>query len=91
MKNLFNPNDLLMVFELVTRHGNQTTQGQCWQGITVSSSHDGYEVYLKTDGVTLRLGFHNQYHIDYESASQREEFEKRIKQILNTCRAKERG
>jgi hypothetical protein len=39
-------------------------------------------LFIEDALVKLRFGFHNQYHFDYESASQYEAFEKKLKAIV---------
>ena len=85
MKNLFSANQLLIIFEAVMRRGHKTQRGQCWQGVTAYSSYDGYEVYLEADGVLLQLGFHNKYQMKYDHQSQLDEFERRMKALLQLC------
>lgn len=82
MKNNFHTNQLLLIYETVTRCGDKTPDGYCWEGITVTSSHDGYEIYLAADGVLLTLGFHNKYQLKYEQRAQVEAFEKRINDLF---------
>jgi len=86
MKNRFATQDLLMMYELVTRFGQRQGDNYHWQGVTASLGHDGYEVYLAADGVSLRLGFHNTYLMDYQTASQLGAFQSRLKGLLSHYR-----
>lgn len=82
MKNRIPTHDLLLVYELIQRFGTKIDTGYQWQGITASSDYDGYTVFLCADGVSMQLGFHHTYHLDYQHARQFDAFQKRITALL---------
>lgn len=82
MKNRIPTHDLLLVYEIIRRFGNKTDTGYQWQGITASSDYDGYTVFLSADGVSMQLGFHHSYRLDYQNVKHFDAFQKRIKALL---------
>jgi hypothetical protein len=81
MKNELDSKLILKVFELVYEKGEQCDEGKLYGGITAFSDIDGYTVYLKGNGVLLRFGFHNTYHLDYEHNRLKEQFLDKINSI----------
>lgn len=81
MKNDIDAKLILKVFELVTAKGEQFEDGKLYKGITAYSDIDGYTVYLKGNGVELRFGFHNTYHLDYEHSKLKDEFMSKLEQL----------
>ena len=81
MKNKLNAKFLLSVFEKVTRHGEKHEQGALLEGVYVYTDHDGYTVFLEDAKVALSVGFHNQYHLDYQRQDDVEQFEKKLQHI----------
>jgi hypothetical protein len=74
MKNELDCKTILSVFEYIQGHGEAVNNAKCINGISAFTDHDGYTVYLKSNSVTLTLGFHNTYHLDYQRVSQKDEF-----------------
>jgi hypothetical protein len=82
MKNNLDSKFLLAVFEKVRQHGKKDGDEYSLGGVKVYTDFDGYTLFIEDALVKLRFGFHNQYHFDYESASQYEAFEKKLKAIV---------
>ena len=51
----------LLAADAVMRHGESTSRGMHWHGITVMTDLDGYTVTLKDDNVDLQLLFHHKF------------------------------
>jgi hypothetical protein len=81
MKNELDSKLLLRVFDKIRQHGTKKEDQYLLNGITAYTDLDGYTLFVEDSNVKLQFGFHNQYHFDYDSESQFETFEKRIKQI----------
>ncbi|GAP73575.1 MULTISPECIES: DUF3081 domain-containing protein [Pseudoalteromonas] len=81
MKNEIDSKTLLRVYEHIQKHGEQTDEGKFYEGLTAFSDVDGYTVYLQGSGVLMRFGFHNTYHLDYQSDKNKEDFIKKIEAI----------
>ncbi|TRY30841.1 DUF3081 domain-containing protein [Aliiglaciecola sp. M165] len=81
MKNELDSRFILSVFEKIKEHGEVVEGGHMLENIKAYTDHDGYTLYLEDNQVTLRFGFHNQYHFDYEKADHLEQFERRLKLI----------
>ncbi|MFB9135548.1 DUF3081 domain-containing protein [Vibrio sp. AK197] len=78
MKNDLEPTKVLLAYEKVMKYGTPTEHGKRYEGIEALSDYDGYTVYMKGNGVELKLGFHNTYHLDYEQERLKEEFVKKV-------------
>ncbi len=78
MKNELQSTQILHAYENVIDHGEPTEMGKIYQGIEAFSDSDGYNIYLRGNGVELHLGFHNTYHLDYEQEHLKESFLKKI-------------
>lgn len=83
MKNDIDGKQVLAVYERIIQRGEITEEGKYYMGLTALSDIDGYTVYLKGSGVTLRFGFHNTYHLDYEHDKHKDDFLKKIINIFN--------
>ncbi|WP_026377216.1 DUF3081 domain-containing protein [Aestuariibacter salexigens] len=81
MKNEFDSHLLLSVFEKIRQHGERQDDRYVLDGVTAYTDHDGYTVFMEDALVKLRVGFHNQYHFDYDKAEHLETFEKKLKAI----------
>lgn len=82
MKNELDPTHLLRVFEIVTEFGEKIEDGHRLDGIDAFSDYDGYTIYLAGNGVQLRVGFHNTYHLDYEHENLKEQFLKKVDALV---------
>ncbi|MFA0414815.1 DUF3081 domain-containing protein [Vibrio renipiscarius] len=78
MKNDLEPSLILRAYESIIRHGTQTERGKIYQGVEAYSDYDGYNVYLKSNGVELSVGFHNTYHFNYEQSYNKDSFISKI-------------
>ncbi|MDB2356264.1 MULTISPECIES: DUF3081 domain-containing protein [unclassified Pseudoalteromonas] len=82
MKNEIEGKQVLAVYEQIIQHGENTQEGKLYMGLTAYSDIDGYTIYLKGSGVLLRFGFHNTYHLDYEHDKHKDDFLKKLSNIL---------
>lgn len=82
MKNELDSKFLLEAFEKIRQHGKKEQEQYLLNGVIAYTDFDGYTVYLEDAKVKLSFGFHNQYHFDYDSSSDFEAFEKKLKQIV---------
>lgn len=73
MKNELDPTKILHAYEVIMERGTPTEFGKIYEGVEAFSDYDGYSVYMRGNGVELKIGFHNTYHLDYDpGAPQRE-------------------
>ncbi|MEZ8142921.1 hypothetical protein A1OO_11260 [Enterovibrio norvegicus FF-33] len=82
MKNELNIAKLLAAFEVIMEKGETTEFGKRYQGVEASTDYDGYNVYLKGNGVELHIGFHNIYDLKYDQAHLKDSFLKKIDSLL---------
>ncbi|WP_210395504.1 DUF3081 family protein [Motiliproteus sediminis] len=75
---------LLKLFEIITRHGQPTSEGKALQGITVSSDADGYQLEFRSNGVRISIGFHNTYLETGESKQALSQFFKKADRLLKS-------
>ncbi|MFY8327434.1 DUF3081 domain-containing protein [Pseudoalteromonas sp. ZZD1] len=83
MKNEIDGKQILAVYERIIQLGKNTDDGKHYMGLTAFSDIDGYTIYLKGSGVLLRFGFHNTYHLGYEHDKHKDDFLKKLSNILN--------
>ena len=81
MKNDLSSKTILSVFDYIQRHGDKQSQGYFYQGITAFTDFDGYTLYLQGSGVLMRFGFHNTYHLDYQSEKNKSDFLAKVTSI----------
>ncbi len=81
MKNELDSRFILNVFENIREKGEKKDDGFLYQGVKAYTDLDGYTVFLEDAQVSLRVGFHNQYHFDYEKEEHYEQFLKKLKAI----------
>lgn len=81
MKNELDSRFILSVFEKIRQHGEKSGDTYILDGVKAYTDLDGYTVYLEDAFVSLRFGFHNQYHFDYEKSEHLEKFELKLKAI----------
>lgn len=81
MKNEIDSKTLLRAYERIQQDGEQTEQGKFYQGLYAYSDLDGYTLYLQGSGVLLRFGFHNTYHLDYQSEKNKSDFMNKLLSI----------
>lgn len=81
MKNDLESKFLLQVFDKIRQHGKQQEDKYLLEGVTAYTDLDGYTLFVEDKKVKLRFGFHNQYHFDYDSSTDLESFEKKLRQI----------
>ncbi|MBL6734340.1 MAG: DUF3081 family protein [Shewanellaceae bacterium] len=84
MKNELEHTLILKAFDVICRQGKKQTQGYELDGITAYTDFDGYTLYFEARGVFMRFGFHNTYHLDYNSDREKKEFLKKIT-ALSKC------
>lgn len=81
MKNEIDSKFVLSVFEKIRQQGEQTEEGYRLEGIKASTDFDGYTLFLSDALVSLSFGFHNQYHFDYDSQEQYDQFYKKLTHV----------
>ena len=81
MKNEIDSKLILSVFEKIRQNGQQSDEGYLLDGVRASTDFDGYTLYLSDALVSLSFGFHNQYHFEYQSQEQFEQFYKKLNGI----------
>jgi hypothetical protein len=82
MKNELDNRLILSVFDKISKHGKIVQGCFLLDGIKAYTDHDGYTLFIEDALVQLQLGFHNQYHFNYDKKEHREQFEKKLKQII---------
>ncbi len=81
MKNDIETKFLLSVFEKIRQHGEYKDFAYRLEGVKAFTDHDGYTVFLEDAQVKMRVGFHNQYHLDYDKAEHKEAFTHKLESI----------
>ncbi|MEW9799687.1 DUF3081 family protein [Alteromonas sp. CYL-A6] len=81
MKNELDNKFLLQVFEKIRQFGEHDGDVYRLNGIKAFTDLDGYTLFIEDAKVKLSFGFHNQYHFDYDSRDDFENFEKKLKSI----------
>ena len=85
MQNLIDAKLLMKVFSKVEQQGVAVDtpfgKGFEFEGMTIASGFDGYDLYFVADSVTVTLGFHQKYHIDAKDETQIDQFIQRLKRI----------
>lgn len=84
MKNEIDTKTILNVYEQIQKHGEANDKGKLYEGLCAYSDIDGYTVYIEGSGVLLRFGFHNTYHLDYQSEKNKEDFLKKLNSIAKS-------
>jgi len=84
MHNKFDSRTILAVFELIQQKGKSSKGGYQLDGMQAYTDHDGYSVYLSADDVTLHLGFHNTYELEYPDGAHAERFVNRMNGLIRT-------
>ena len=78
MKNELDPTKILHAYEALIEHGTPTEHGKIYEGVEAFSDYDGYSIYLRGNGVELKVGFHNTYHLEYDQEHLKETFLKKV-------------
>jgi len=78
MKNELDPTKILHAYETIIEHGTPTEHGKIYEGVEAFSDYDGYSIYLRGNGVELKVGFHNTYHLEYNQEHLKETFLKKV-------------
>lgn len=78
MKNELDSTKMLHAYETIMARGTPTEYGKIYEGIEAFSDYDGYSLYMRGNGVELKIGFHNTYHLDYEQEHLRDSFLKKL-------------
>lgn len=81
MKNELSTRFILQVFEKIREHGKNEEDKHVLEGITAYTDYDGYTVYMEGHQVKLNTGFHNTYHLDYDSERAFQNFLKKLQYI----------
>ncbi|GAL35086.1 DUF3081 domain-containing protein [Vibrio maritimus] len=78
MRNELDPNKILRAYDAVMENGTDTEFGKIYEGVEAYSDYDGYNVYMRGNGVELKVGFHNTYHLEYDQEHLRDSFLKKV-------------
>ncbi|GAM53973.1 hypothetical protein JCM19232_3738 [Vibrio ishigakensis] len=78
MKNDLDSSKVLQAYECVMNNGTPTEHGKIYEGVEAFSDYDGYNVFLRGNGVELKVGFHNTYHLEYDQEHLRDSFLKKV-------------
>ena len=81
MRNELDNKFVLRVFDKIRQFGTKDDERYRLNGITAFTDMDGYTLFVEDPKVKLQYGFHNQYHYDYDSQSDVDSFEKKLKEI----------
>jgi hypothetical protein len=81
MKNELDPSKGLRADEMVMDNGAPTEFGKIYQGLEAYSDYDGYNVFMRGNGVELKVGFHNTYHLEYEQEHLRDSFLRKVEML----------
>jgi hypothetical protein len=81
MKNELDSRLVLRVFDIMRQHGKKLEDQYQLGGLVGSTDIDGYNLYIEDAKVKLHYGFHNQYHFDYSSQNDLDDFIKKLKHI----------
>ncbi|RTE85890.1 MULTISPECIES: DUF3081 domain-containing protein [Gammaproteobacteria] len=81
MKNELSTRFILQVFEKIREHGENKDDKHVLEDITAYTDYDGYTVYMEGHQVKLNTGFHNTYHLDYDSERAFQNFLKKLQYI----------
>lgn len=81
MRNELDPSKVLRAYEMVMDNGSPTEFGKMYQGVEAFSDYDGYNVFMRGNGVELKLGFHNTYHLEYDQEHLRDSFLKKVEAL----------
>ena len=76
--------DVRLVLRAVSRileKGKQIDQGALYQGLTVLSDFDGYNITVSTKDASITVMFHNTFETQYRSAVQMTELYDQLKAI----------
>lgn len=84
MKNEWDSQFLLRVFDKIRRHGAPHQGSWMLEAVKGYTDFDGYTLFIEDANVQIQVGFHNQYHLNYESAEHKTQFEKKLKHIDKT-------
>ena len=85
MKNELDNKLILKAFHLIREKGEKSQQGHIFEGVTAYTDYDGYTIYFETRGVVMSFGFHNTYHLDYQSERDKKDFLKKMNYIVREC------
>ncbi|MGR5092860.1 DUF3081 domain-containing protein [Vibrio maritimus] len=78
MKNELDPNKVLKAYDNIMSNGTATELGKIYEGVEAYSDYDGYNVYMRGNGVELSIGFHNTYHLEYDQEHLRDSFLRKV-------------
>lgn len=78
MENELDATKILQAYEMVMENGTPTEFGKMYQGVEAFSDYDGYNVFMRGNGVELKIGFHNTYHLEYDQEHLRDSFLKKV-------------
>ncbi|GAK20951.1 LOW QUALITY PROTEIN: hypothetical protein JCM19052_1471 [Vibrio sp. JCM 19052] len=77
MKNDLDATKVLQAYECVMNNGTPTEFGKMYEGKPFLD-YDGYNVFLRGNGVELKVGFHNTYQLEYDQEHLKDSFLKKV-------------
>ena len=83
MRNELDHRVILRAYHRICEQGDKVQKGHCFEGITTYTDYDGYTLYFEAKDVLMSFGFHNTYHLEYQSERAKREFMKRVEAIAN--------
>ena len=81
MKNTLDSKYIYRIFSFILDQGEKTEHGAVLNGLTAVEYQDGYIIEISDGKVTLTLGFHQSYQLDYKSQFELDDFMDKIEQI----------
>ncbi len=81
MKNSLDSKMIYRVLAIIQEKGIEKEDGWHYGGLIASSDPEGYNVSIRDNHVTLALGFHQSYQMDYKSGLEAEDFIDKLTQI----------
>ncbi|MER2493527.1 DUF3081 family protein [Catenovulum sediminis] len=81
MKNTLDSKYIYRIFSFIVEKGEKTPEGHVLNGLTAVEYQDGYIIEISDHKVTLTLGFHQSYQLDYKNQLELDDFMMKIEQI----------
>ncbi|WAJ71323.1 DUF3081 family protein [Catenovulum adriaticum] len=78
MKNSLDSKMIYRVFAIIQEKGIEKEDGWYHHGLIANSDQEGYNICIKDPYVTLTLGFHHSYHLDYRNGVEAEDFTNKL-------------
>ena len=78
MKNSIDLKQCLLAYDVVCQKGKSVDGRHEYLGVTAWTDFDGYHCFLKYKDVEMTLMFHGKYDIQFTSADNLRQFEKKL-------------